>query len=137
MIKVKRFINTLFALMLWGFCTGTSCDSTHEGVATSVTGVFSCQESSVHSGTRKYLVEIDSVKNQDAQYIISNFHNLGTNEFLYSELDGDTLRIVNQVLGGLRISGKGWVSPDFRNIRFYYETDDALNIYDYFALYSR
>ena len=82
-------------------------------------------------------MEIDSVKSQAEQYIISNFHNLGTNEFLYSEMLGDTLRIINQVLGGLRINGKGWVSPDFRTIRFYYETDDALNIYDFYAVYSR
>jgi hypothetical protein len=82
-------------------------------------------------------VEIDGVKDREAQYIISNFHNLGTNEFLYSELQEDTLRIINQVLGSLRISGKGWVSSDFRTIRFYYETDDGLNIYDYYAVYSR
>lgn len=134
---VTRFTSAFLVFIIWCICTGTSCESSNEGVATSVTGVYSCQESSTHSGTRKYLVEIDSVKNQQTQYIISNFHNQGTNEFLFAELQGDTLRIINQVLGGLRISGKGWVSPDFRTIRFYYETDDALTIYDYYAVYSR
>jgi len=134
---VKRFTSSFFIITFWWICTGTSCESSQEGVATSVTGVYSCQESSIQSGTRKYLVEIDNIKNREAQYIISNFHNLGTNEFLYSELQGDTLRIINQVLGSLRISGKGWVSPDFRTIRFYYESDDGLNIYDYYAVYSR
>ncbi len=137
MTMVKKFTSIFFAIAFWWICSGTSCDSSHEGIATSLTGVYSCQESSTYSGIRKYLVEIDSVKNQEAQYIISNFHNLGTNEFLYSELQGDTLRIINQVLEDLRINGKGWISPDFRTIRFYYETDDALNIYDYYAVYSR
>ncbi len=133
----KKLIRSLFVLT-WGWiCLGTSCDSSQEGVASSVTGVYSCQESSAHSGIRKYLVEIDSVKNQESQYIISNFHNQGANEFIFSELQGDTLRILNQVLGEFRVSGKGWVSPDFRTIQFYYETDDALNIYDFYAVYSR
>jgi len=134
---VKRFTSSFLAIAFWCICTGTSCESSNEGVATSVTGIYSCQETSTHSGTRKYLVEIDSIQDREDQYIISNFHNLGTNEFLYTELLGDTMRINNQVLGDLRISGKGWVSPDFRTIRFYYETDDALNIYDYYALYNR
>jgi len=133
----KKSVSSLLALTFWWIFIGSSCESSGEGVATSLKGVYSCQESSSTSGTRKYLVEIDSVRDQSTQYIISNFHNLGTNEFVFSELDGDTLRITNQVLGGLRISGKGWVSPDFRTISLYYETDDALNIYDYYALYTR
>jgi hypothetical protein len=137
MYMAARFFKPFIALLCWGISMGTSCDSSHEGTATSVTGVYSCQESSAHGGTRKYLVEIDSVRDREAQFIISNFHNLGTNEFLYSELEGDTLRIFNQVMGDLRISGKGSVSPDFRTISFYYETDDALNIYGYYAVYSR
>ena len=132
-----RSLSSILVIALCWICSGSSCDTSGDGVATSVTGVYTCEESSSHSGTRNYLVEIDSIRDRDAQYIISNFHNLGTNEFVYSELQGDTLRITSQVLGGLRISGKGWVSPDFRTILFYYETDDALKIYEYHALYSR
>lgn len=133
----RKFVSSLFSVAICWICAGTSCESSGDGVPTSVSGVYSCEESSTHSGTRNYLVEIDSIRNREKQYIISNFHNLGTNEFVYSELQGDTLRITNQVLGGLRISGKGWVSPDFRSISLYYETDNAVNIYEYYALYSR
>jgi hypothetical protein len=132
-----KFNRNGLILLIWCLSAAASCDSSGDGIPASLTGVYSCQESSTNSGIRKYLVEIDSVADSEGQYIISNFHNLGTNEFLFSELQGDTLWIINQVLGNLRISGKGWVSPDFRTIQFYYETDDALNIYDYSAIYSR
>lgn len=107
------------------------------GSPSGLTGVYSCQESSPHSGIRNYLVEIDRVKDSDDLHIISNFHNQGENEFVYASLDGDTLRIVNQVLSGWSIYGKGPVASDLRTIYLYYETDDGITILDYYCTYTR
>ena len=74
-----------------------SCDSTTEPVTpTDITGIYTCQEASPYSGLRKYIVEVDQVNEMENLYIISNFHNKGVNEFLYAELDGDTLRIATR-----------------------------------------
>jgi len=136
-IVVKNFIRRLPGLLLC--CTLlTACNTDPlPGELDNLTGVFSCQESSTYTGVRKYLVEFDQVANSPGQYIISNFHNQGNNEFIYADYQNDTLWIINQLLGDLRISGKGPVDPDFRTVRLYYESDDGLNIYDFHALYER
>lgn len=116
----------------------SACDKNPlPGELDDLTGVFSCQESSTYSGIRKYLVEFDQVANSPGQYIISNFHNQGDNEFIYADYQNDTLWIINQLLGDLRINGKGPVNPDFRTVSLYYESDDGLNISDFHAVYER
>lgn len=104
---------------------------------TSVAGVYTCQETSPHSGVRRYVVEIDRVRDRDDLYIISNFHNAGENEFIYVELSGDSVLINSQAIAGLIINGRGTVGEEFRIIDLYYETDDAVTLLDYYARYSR
>jgi len=104
---------------------------------TSVSGVYTCQETSPHSGVRRYVVEINRVSGSDNLYIITNFHNSGEIEFIYTEKAGDSLLIDNQVITGLVVNGSGSIAEDFRMIDLYYETDDALTVLDYYARYSR
>lgn len=129
----KHFTGLILCCALLSACN----KDTLPGELDNLTGVFSCQESSTYSGIRKYLVEFDQVANSPGQYIISNFHNQGDNEFIYADYQNDTLWIINQLLGDLRISGKGPVDPDFRTVRLYYESDDGLNIFDFHVLYER
>jgi hypothetical protein len=133
----KNYFKLLTGLFLC-FILLTACNKDpFNGELDDLTGVFSCQESSTHSGLRKYLVEFDPVANSPDQYIISNFHNQGDNEFIYADYHNDTLWIINQLSGDLRINGKGPVDPDFRTVRLYYEIDDGLNIFDFQVLYER
>ncbi len=114
------------------------CDrKTDPVIPTSLTGVYSCQESSAHSGIRKYFAERANVKDTDDLYIISNFHDKGESEFLFAELKQDTLSIINQSITEIRVEGKGPVGKDFRSVNLYYETDDGITILDYYALYTR
>jgi len=137
MKRVKKF-NRIWVLGMAFILLICSCERNGEQIAPSdITGVYSCQESSAHSGVRKYLVEIDQVKNSEDLYIISNFHNKGENEFIFTELDQDTLRIINQAISEMSFNGKGTVGADFRSISLYYETDDGLTLLDYFANYTR
>jgi len=117
---------------------GSSCENNNTPVTyTTITGLYTCQEISPHAGLRKYIVEVDQVVDQDNLYIISNFHNQGTNEFLYAELEQDTLVIFNQAISSISVNGKGPVGNDFRTIDLFYETDDGITLLDYNASYSR
>ena len=137
MIRGKRSINLLSYLILAVAC-GTSCEQGNDDVVlTDLTGIFSCQESSPHSGIRKYLVEIDKVAHSENRYIISNFHNMGENEFIYADYQRDTLWILNQAISELSVDGAGPVERDYRSIYLYYTTDDGITVYDYYVNYTR
>ncbi len=137
MTKEVRF-NKLFILIPLLVSMGASCDqTTTPGDYTSIEGVYTCQESSPHAGLRQYPVEIDKVNDAENLYIIVNFHNKGESEFLYAELDIDTLRITSQVISNIRVDGLGVVADEFRSIQLNYLTDDGAAILDYYSTYSR
>ena len=124
--------------MLGLISTGSSCENENPPVTfTSVSGLYTCQETSAHAGLRRYFVEIDPVKDQENLFIISNFHNKGENEFLFAELVADTLHIFNQAITEISVNGKGVIAVDYREISLFYETDDGIATLDYQALYTR
>jgi hypothetical protein len=104
---------------------------------TSLDGAWSCQESSAYAGIRKYLVEVDRVSGEEGLYIISNFHNMGENEFLFASLSGDSIRIFSQTIGELRVTGKGTFESDFRLFKLLYTTDDGTTMLEFLAQYTR
>jgi len=115
-----------------------SCDrKKNDVILTDITGVYTCQESSPYSGIRNYFIEIDKIEDEEGRYIISNFHSLGDNEFIFADFRHDTLRISGQVVAGFRVNGSGPVANDFRLISLYYEMDDGLSILDYYVTYRR
>lgn len=129
----KLLAGLLFCLALLTACNKDPLP----GELTNLAGVYSCQESSTYTGIRKYLVEFDQVNDSPGQYIISNFHNGGDNEFIFADYQNDTLWIINQLIGDMRINGKGPVAQDFRRVQLYYESDDGLNITGFHVLYER
>jgi hypothetical protein len=131
MKKVRRSGNWIIILSLL-VITGASCDSedTPENY-TSIEGIYTCQETSSHSGVRQYPIEIDKVKNTVDQYIIINFQNKGENEFIFANLSFDTILIANQAIVDIIVNGKGLVGRDYRSIRLNYLTDDGITILDY------
>jgi hypothetical protein len=137
MIRARRVGRWfLMTTLLVGVCT--SCNETGpSGDYTSIEGVYTCQESSPHAGLRQYPFEIDKVNDSENLYIIVNFHNKGESEFLYAELDIDTLRITNQVISNIRVDGFGLVDKEFRSIQINYLTDDGTALLDYYSSYSR
>jgi len=137
-MKMEKRSGKWILILLMILSLGASCEQNDPPADyTSIEGIFTCQESSPHEGIRSYLVEIDSVKDTDGLYIISNFHNKGANEFLYTDLDRDTLFIFNQAISDISVEGKGPVGSDFRSIQLNYVTDDGVTILDYYATYSR
>jgi hypothetical protein len=115
-----------------------ACDRNNEPLDySSIVGIYTCNESSVHAGLRQYPVEIEKVHDAENRYIIVNFHNKGENEFLFSELTRDTLRINNQAISDISVNGKGMVASDFRSIQLNYVTDDGTTILDYYATFTR
>ncbi len=130
-----RIINSI--LILFSFFL-LSCERENQDrVYTKIDGVYSCEESSAHSGYRKYIVEIDEVSSQENSFIISNFHNQGNTQFLFANVEGDSLSIENQVIGNLFVNGEGIVGDDFRRIEILYTTDDGRIELDYFVVFSR
>jgi hypothetical protein len=106
-------------------------------IYTAVRGIYRCEENSVHSGYKKYLVEIEEVNNNPGQYIISNFHNLGDSEFLYATVRQDSIFIERQINGVLYFNGKGIISKHFNRIDWNYTTDNGITELDYYATFSR
>ncbi len=104
---------------------------------TKIDGIYTCEESSPHAGYKKYIVEIDKVRGQENTYIITNFHNAGNLEFLFMNLQNDSLKIENQVIGSLFINGKGKISENFDQIEIEYTADDGQRELDFFAVYTR
>lgn len=104
---------------------------------TGIKGVYSCVEVSSHSGYRNYIVEIEKVNNQDGLYIILNFHNAGTNEFIYAEYRNDSIFMNDQVIGTFFVSGSGKVYSDFKRMEISYKTDDGVVELDYQAVFER
>ena len=132
------WIITLSLILSLILSLAVSCESNDPpGNYSSIEGIYTCKESSAHTGLRQYPVEIESVKDNKSLYIISNFHNKGVNEFLFAELSGDTLRILHQAITDISVNGKGVVGSDFRSIHLNYVTDDGVTILDYFTIYNR
>ena len=107
------------------------------GPYSSPEGIYTCQESSVHSGVRKYFVEVDPVRDADDLYILCNFHNQGENDFIYARYANDSMILENQVIRDLTVNGKGPVSEDFTSIILYYTTDDGITQLDFAATMVR
>lgn len=137
-MKTEKKSGSWIISLLLILSLGTSCEPNDPpGNYSSIEGIYTCKESSAHTGLRQYPVEIDRVKDTEGLYIISNFHNQGENEFLFAELTGDTLRISNQAITDISVNGKGPVESDFRSIHLNYVTDDGVTILDYYTLFSR
>ncbi len=135
-LKRKYFNFICFAIIL--LLSLSSCETNTESkIYPDLVGAYSCQENSTYSGYKKFLVEIDKVKSQDNLYIISNFNNQSSVEFLYATLNNDSLIIENQVISGVFINGKGIVNKDFNNIEWFYITDDGNIELEFFAIFSR
>jgi len=132
MWRVRKRISLLALIVLF------SCDGNGpSGPFESLEGLYSCQESSVHSGVKKYFVEIDQVKDANDLYILSNFHSQGENEFIYARLSGGSLQIENQVIRDLTVNGEGLVSDEFNEIQVYHTTDDGITQLDFTANLTR
>jgi len=133
--KISAIIKSLILCFL---SFNYSCDSENKNREyIHLDGVYTCEESSPHSGYKKYIVEIDRVYSQVNTYIISNFHNQGDADFLFSTYRNDSLIIENQVINGLFINGKATVSKSLDEIEFFYTTNDGRLELDYYALFSR
>lgn len=136
---MKKMNNYIF-VFVWLIITITfsSCETFKNGnLYSSLTGAYTCEETSAYDGYKKYLAEIDEVSSQDQLFIISNFHNQGQSEFIYVTMIGDSLFIENQLINGLFINGKGSVNKDFNKITLKYKTDDGNIEINYIARYSR
>jgi len=135
MMKMNRLFT--LAILLYVLIT-SGCDLRNEDINyTSPEGIYTSEENSVVSGYRKYLIELQEVNNLPGTYIISNFHNSGDDEFLYSEMQGDSVFISNQIISDMTVNGSGKISADFSTIRLTYRTDDGIMILDYYVQYSR
>ena len=131
--KIYSFVFLLVIFSLVS-CEEEKADKTYTGLE----GVFSCEENSPYTGYRKYITEIDKVTGQDNVFIISNFHNQGHAEFIYVNLQHDSVLLIeNQVISNLFINGEGVVNDRFNEIKLIYNVDDGNQEIEYFAIYKR
>jgi len=98
-----------------------------------ILGSWNCEEYS-DIGQRNYQVSITRnyyLRDSTNEYIISNFHNLGINEFndvYIKKIEINKLIITGTANLGISISGIGSVSDDFSRIEWEYTVNDGLTI---------
>lgn len=103
-----------------------------------IEGAWRCEEYSLVSDNRIFLVEIDRSNIDQAQYLISNFHNVDINDFVHASLKGDVVTIPDQVFSSILVwKGTGKVSSDFRRIDFVYNISDLGSQYEVHAKFTR
>jgi hypothetical protein len=56
-----------------------------------------------------------------------------TMNFIYALVDDDTLRIDNQLINNMFVSGKGKISDDLRNVDLFYLTDDGRTQLEFYS----
>ena len=136
-MKKQTVFFSVFMLLLT-----VSCVDQTPTVYTSISGNWRCEESSV-LGSRVYVVEIEKTNKTNVQeYILSNFHNVDINEFVFSTLSGSKLTInPSQSIGSSQInilSGSGdIIGTDFKRINFNYTIFDGQNNIPVTATYTR
>lgn len=134
---------TNFAFFVGLLTIISSCVNNSEPVIkTRLRGAWRCVEYiPTLAAPRTYIVEIDPLKTDTNQYIISNFFAAGENEFVFSKFSGTTLKITdNQSIGATQMIlklGSGTVSTDLNQIDLYYKVFDGLNDVDVYAVFSR
>ena len=113
-------------------------------VHNSLQGSWHCVENSIN-GTRTYLVDIDPLRTDTTQYLISNFQNItfdGLN-MVNTKRTASTLTIVpNQSISNgtttiIVKSGTGVISNAFKRIDFVYSIFDGRNDFQVQAVYTR
>jgi len=139
MKKLSGFVIAIFMLIF------TACDNNVPvPVHNSLQGSWHCVENSIN-GTRTYLIDIDPLRTDTTQYLISNFQNItfdGLN-MVNTKRTGSTLTIVpNQSItnGTTTIivkSGTGVISNAFKRIDFVYYIFDGHNDIQVQAAYTR
>lgn len=134
---MEKRLNKIALCFLLPLLLFSSCEEKPEVIYSKLDGLYNCTEQSSMYGVKKYFIEIDKTISHDNRYIISNFHNQGDVNWVYTELLMDSLIIPNQSFGTMIISGKGTVNSDFNNIYMYYKIDDGLYEIDYYCTYSR
>jgi hypothetical protein len=127
----------LYPLLLIIISTLLSCEN-KPGIYHSVSGSWRCEEYNPIDGQRVYMSDIDRSKGDTTLYLISNFHNLDINEFVYAQLKDSILSISQQTLSDLIVkSGTGIISKDYQSIEFNYEVFDGQNNIKSHAIFSR
>ncbi|MFZ4581637.1 MAG: hypothetical protein ACOYM7_03205 [Paludibacter sp.] len=79
-----------------------ACDNNNElQVYTSYAGSWKCNETgSVNGYNKPYMVNIDKNMSDTTQYIIRNFFDTGDNHIIVVKVNGSTLELLQQPIGG-------------------------------------
>ena len=121
-----------------------SCKDTGPATYKTLVGAWHCTENSIY-GSRSYLIDVYRTKADTTVYLLSNFHNITTDDTgdVRAKLKGSTLTIEVQqtITSGSTsltvISGTGTVAADLKQIDLDYKVFDGKTNNNVHALYSR
>lgn len=131
--------NNLFAVTLFLFLILVSCDTSTTSKGTD----YRCVETSQTGSQRSYLVTLYKTKNNSTDYLISNFHRVGSdgNYDVTATISNSKITIQQQTLGetGSFIkSGTGTVNADLSTITINYNIVASNSVTtNYSAVYTR
>ena len=134
MSKLNRF----FLLMI---VTGVfSCQNNAPVDYSLIGGPWHCEEFQSLGGTRTYLVQIDRVRSDTTQYLISNFYTNNPTDGVITTLKGSKLSFVQQQIGTSKYilnSGSGTINADFTRMDLTYLIFDGQNDIKVNAVFTR
>lgn len=103
---------------------------------TSISGSWRCEEYT-GSGTSTYLLDIDRLRSDTSQYMISNFYNMGDNEFIVVKLKNGKLSLTQQPTSSYTVKSFSGTVKDLENIALTYTIYDGQSDVLVNANYSR
>lgn len=126
MKQLKYLLLIIFPILLY------SCSKEEEKNTTTLKdqliGTWVCIEQSQIFGTNTYSVDINPHSTISTRVVIDNFYNLGFQEsHAQTDVNGNTLTIINQTINGYKISGTGVLSNG-SEIKLSYSTDDGAGV---------
>jgi hypothetical protein len=133
-LTMKKLKNLKWLLF---FVLTASCNSNENTIYTSIAGIWRCEENDEYSQVKIFSVDIQSLHNYNDAFIISNFHNVGEDEYIRVNTDDSLLYIPTQSIAGIIVNGEGLISPDFKTVTLQYSIDDAGNSMSYNATLHR
>jgi hypothetical protein len=116
-MKSKTFviIFSLLILFLYNSCKKDEADN--PGGVTGFEGTYQVRENCNNNGYSGYSMNIKGLPNTN-QVNLYNFFNLGTNKYIFGEVNGLQLNIPLQTYSGFNVSGLGSISGSSLVINF-------------------
>ena len=112
-------------------------DNNSEKTYTNIAGIWRCEEIDPQNNIRVFNIDIESVKDYDNAFIVSNFHNVGEEYYIRLSVSNNQMVIPKQSLGLVLVAGQGEIESDYQRMLLEYSIDEDGITYTFYATCNR